>query len=447
MVLEFVNLFNFVRSKQKFDADDKNDKLNRSITVIILIIVTAFLTSKALFSNYIKCNGEQHEIANKMDYVESFCYVKEVFQPYDFRDQNPKANSSNTNFTFYAWMPLFISLIALWYYFPYMLWKMFLRGNMFNHVPIDVNGIVTTLDGTSIQDEVSSKKIDSISKYLDRVFMVNNYNLVYKNEICEENTKRTIYKNTKRSNKFSTNPIKSFIPLIYKFLFVKLVYLAVSLLVFTLVDFLFNFKSSFHYYGVKKLSHYLGHNVSVNDYLSVDYFPRVIFCEILSRDDIKNVRNSVYQCVLPANVFIEKIFVFLWAWFVLIAFLNLLSLIKWLNLLIFRGAYVKNALKWPLNEFYEPNKDLFNSFVNEYLTSEGFLAIVLIQSNTNSWNSRLILRSLWTMYVMRVRGDCEDFESSSRLVISTSSPLIQSENECKNKFNSNESTIPIKRHE
>ena len=40
------------------------------------------------------------------------------------------------------------------------------------------------------------------------------------------------------------------------------------------------------------------------------------------------------QCVLPVNFLLEKIYVFLWFWFVFVALMGVLSLLAWLNALI-----------------------------------------------------------------------------------------------------------------
>ena len=48
-------------------------------------------------------------------------------------------------------------------------------------------------------------------------------------------------------------------------------------------------------------------------YLRSSYFPRVVICELHSREDAVNPYVQVpFQCVLPANFLNEKIFIGLW---------------------------------------------------------------------------------------------------------------------------------------
>lgn len=45
MLWDFLNIFSSVRSKQRFEADDSIDKLNRSLTVIFLVIASLIISA------------------------------------------------------------------------------------------------------------------------------------------------------------------------------------------------------------------------------------------------------------------------------------------------------------------------------------------------------------------------------------------------------------------
>jgi len=65
-------------------------------------------------------------------------------------------------------------------------------------------------------------------------------------------------------------------------------------------------------------------------------FPRVTLCEFEIRYQSR-VHNYIVQCVLTINLFNEKIFMFLWFWFIFLAGATAVNFLRWL----FRALY------WP----------------------------------------------------------------------------------------------------
>ena len=75
-------------------------------------------------------------------------------------------------------------------------------------------------------------------------------------------------------------------------------------------------------------------------------FPKVTMCDLTVRR-LGNVQRYTVQCVLPVNIFTEKIYLFIYFWFILISFLNIVSLVLWvgeLTLWCDRQCYVSSHL-------------------------------------------------------------------------------------------------------
>ncbi|GFO18377.1 innexin [Plakobranchus ocellatus] len=92
-------------------------------------------------------------------------------------------------------------------------------------------------------------------------------------------------------------------------------------------------------YGLDVVSDFL-HGASYN----LARFPVYTICDIKIRQ-LANVHTYSFQCVLPYNMFNQKIFIFLWFWFIIISVINAYSFTKWaLHLLSYanRRRFVEN---------------------------------------------------------------------------------------------------------
>jgi hypothetical protein len=409
MIWDSLKVFSNVRSMQKVYADDYTDKLNRVTTVAILILTALLIYSNKFFGHQINCIDDQMRVTSvTLDYVNSLCLAKDTYTAVDFFGGN-KPENTHQKISFYPWLFLIVCSFAVCFYLPYLLWKSFVKHNCYHHIPVDITSIVTNLNKSDAQNKENfGKSIKMSSQYLDRCFSVNNFNDGFPSEECIDAQFVLSIKHPKgyrdRRNR-RTHMV--YCPLIVKYLFVKLCYLAVSVGVFVMAAQLLQMKEahSFYKFGFDAISKWLD-NTEINstNYLDSKYFPRVVFCDIHVRTDkkINNIHTYQYQCALPSNIFNEKIFIVLWAWFVVMIVCNTYSLFRWMVKYLFRKTIIKNILLWPYA--YDHDIDLYiDSFVYEYLSNEGFLVLMLIKSNVQDWHLRMLIRDLWLAYMQRIK--------------------------------------------
>ena len=124
-------------------------------------------------------------------------------------------------------------------------------------------------------------------------------------------------------------------------------------------------------------------------------FPRVTLCDFHIREVGITHRYTV-QCVLPINLFNEKIFLILWFWILLLAAFNIGDFISWLARIIrvgSRSAYVRRKLAMnqaanePLDDLTTSpqrqlnEKKIRKAFVRDYLQEDGCFALRLLARN------------------------------------------------------------------
>lgn len=409
MVWDFIQTFNNVSKRQNLYADDNVSKLNRKTTVSILIIVALFMTAKGYSADQIECNTESNTISVTKSYVNSICWVKDIYQPENFDSQHP---NGGIRFNFYPWLPVITLFLAFCYYLPYLVWKAALKFNMYQHMPIDVNSIVTMLNKSTVFEKKNfNSNIEKVSDYLEKCFSLNNFHNGYESDFDDVeslmNHKRLLGKDPKN---FVTRmkAKRFFVPLFVNFLLVKFTYLLVSVGIFGIIDLIFRFENTFYVFGYRMIYslYFETNDYDKSAYLNSSYFPRVVMCNIHSKEDMRNSKvEAPYQCVLSSNFLNEKIFIVLWLWFCLIALFNFFSLLRWTFIIVSRKRIIKEMLSWPFDNDYNIKKFL-DQFVYNYLSTEGVLVLMLIKSNTQDWHCRMIINILWKNFV-KYRSESE----------------------------------------
>ena len=159
-----------------------------------------------------------------------------------------------------------------------------------------------------------------------------------------------------------------------------------------------------------------------SDWTTSARFPRVTLCDFRVRR-LANVQRYTVQCVLPINLFNEKIFLFVWFWMAMVAALTLLSLCTWVARIavhIDRHRYVRHHLRL-MGQLQDPKTEStrrqVRGFVNDYLQPDGIFVLRLLGHNTNGLVVTELICSLWDNYRRKgVISDIEERPASIALV-------------------------------
>ena len=112
-------------------------------------------------------------------------------------------------------------------------------------------------------------------------------------------------------------------------------------------------------------------------------------------------QDYTVQCVLPINLFNEKIFTFLWFWFVLVAIVTCASFLAWFWRTVFRRnrvTVVKKYLKISDNLQNPGDKKLCKRFADQYLRDDGIFLLRIIERNTNDILMTDLVNKMWEIY-------------------------------------------------
>ena len=382
--------------KSRFD-DDFGDRLNHKYTSVLLVIFAVVVSTKQYVGEPINCWCPAHFTGNWEDYTNKICWVSNTYY-LPMEDSNiPQPGDPRAELGYYQWVPIMLLVQALLFYCPCLIWRL-----MNNKSGIDVNNVVDAAltAHNAMHAETRDKTIQYIARHYDRY--LGNRKKLGGNK-CFQGLKLFLAKNCcllcgRRYGNYLT----------FLYLLVKLFYVANAIgQLFLLNSFI---GTGYTMYGFDVL-----HELTTGtDWSPSRRFPRVTMCAFKVRR-LGAIHNFNVQCVLPINLFNEKIYIFIWFWLVLVAVVSCFSFISWLYRSIFkrdRIKYVRRHLKYAGKIKRETDKTVSHKFSEDYLRQDGVFVMRLVAKNTNDLISTEIVGALWEQFknkpLAAQKGDDED---------------------------------------
>ena len=359
--------------------DDFFDRLNHRYSTFILVVFAIVVSTKQYVGEPINCWCPAHFTDNHEDFTNKVCWVSNTYFVPLLKKDIPEVDEPKERIGYYQWVPMILLVQAMFFYLPAMVWRF-----MNNKAGVDVNNIVEaamTLQHTAYADN-RGKTLQFMAKHMDRYL---GSTREYRQGCCT-NIKHFVSRNCCL---ICGRKYGNYIVVLY--LTVKMLYLLnVIGQLFVLNAFL---GTNYHLYGyevISKMMHY-------EDFTASERFPRVTLCDFTIRT-LANIHRHTVQCVLPINLFNEKIYIFVWFWFVFVAFSNFISFVTWLArslLRIDQARYVRHHLtamgKLPGKE----DRKLVSKFVTNYLKQDGILVLRLVGINSSQMVVAELLAELY----------------------------------------------------
>jgi hypothetical protein len=177
-----------------------------------------------------------------------------------------------------------------------------------------------------------------------------------------------------------------FLPISY--VFVKLLYLAVALLQLVLINYWLS--DSFYTGKWRGLWSVLfgSHNWQL-----ADRFPRMTLCKFQVYI-LTDQQSHWVQCTLPVNIYIEKIYLVIYAWLWAMVALIAYSFVR--DLLFLRSAegFLTKELEHQQRPRVVMDKEDVSRF-RKYLGTDGVVLLKLIKENTNRYYSSVIAANMF----------------------------------------------------
>lgn len=200
---------------------------------------------------------------------------------------------------------------------------------------------------------------------------------------------------------------RSFFPrLTLLYLLVKSIYIVNIALQLISIHYLMNFEFNLHSLWQRLLIH--SSTVRHNSL----QFPTNVLCDFIVRFLGKNKHRHTVQCVLPINVFNEKIFLFTYLWLIFLLFCTTYNLfVQWIFFCLFQRQVIDSRTrrvhrvlsKFRDDEYSEgiPRIDyqpINKNFSQNYLRSDGLVIMRLLDMNVDCITMNDLMDDLWELY-------------------------------------------------
>ncbi|ETN72100.1 innexin-3 family protein [Necator americanus] len=286
------NSNNFSESFSSRLDDSGIDRLNYYYSTMVIMVLSVTITAKQYVGSPLQCWVPAQFTKAWEQYAENYCFV---YNTYWVRPDEDVPDSVDTRVAqqliYYQWVPFIMALEAAFFYLPVIFWS-----QVSNKSGLNIENLVRLAVAAEIaEDAGKEKKVNVICTHLQD-------SVALQHSRCEG---------------------ASFLRHITMFgqldgTYVSNVYLLTKILYVINLAGQFFMMNKFlgqndPYWGV----HILSDILTGTDWELSGNFPRIAMCDFQVRV-LGNLQRYSIQCVLSLNMFNEKIFLFLYFWFILV---------------------------------------------------------------------------------------------------------------------------------
>lgn len=373
-----VDVYAVLRHYCGFDRNDDDfiDRLSRYYSVLVFSIFVIIVSSVQFVGKPISCFTPASFTDAHVTYADFICWMSDTyFISLDAEIPEPddtEARQGSRAIRFYQYVPFILMLQACGFFLPGFLWR-----------------------------SGSSRLGIFLQKHLDQLDLS-------RRSLAESPTyRRQLIRNVAiRLDQYFRVRQRTFLPrLTCLLLMIKLMYIVNIVVQLITLHYLMNFELKFESLFQRLLIH------STNERHTSLQFPTNVLCDFIVRFLGKNKHRHTVQCVLPINVFNEKIFIFAYLWLIVLFACTLYNfLIQWLFFFLFQRQMIdtrSRRLHRAAAKFRDDENDLVQRveyqpltkhFSRDYLCCDGIVIMRLFDMNVDVITMNDLMDDLWELY-------------------------------------------------
>ncbi|CAI4228165.1 unnamed protein product [Auanema sp. JU1783] len=378
-------VLNTVPYSNQAGAKDIVASVHSFFTSNLLVGLAVLLSYKQFGGKPIECMVPTDFTSAWVQYAENYCWAQETYYV-PFSDPVLAARngeSATQKISYYQWMPFFFLFEAACFKLPCLIWKYFSSQSGMRVGEI----LRLASDDHNTVPEVKKANIASLCFHLQGALRFQKR--LKKKSLVPHKVLRFL------NIKYSTYYVV-FIYFVAKFAFLLNVGLQSKLLNSYMLS-NGDMESGLTNYGFDIWYSLLQGNTT---WKTSGLFPRVTLCDFEVRE-MGNIQKHTVQCVLLLNVFTEKIFIILWAWYLILAAFTTCNLFSWAFIIFSETSkehFIINHLEMceaPFDRSNAENQKHVDCFIDFYLGLDGILLLQLIAQHADVVFTTELIGALW----------------------------------------------------
>ena len=375
-----------VRERKIHVDDDPVDRLSRQYTVALTVFMAALVTLKQFVGRPINCWCPTEFTYSHCNYTNAVCWVsKKYYLDTDTVIPDGPLDQmlpTNQQICYYQWVAFVLIVQGVLTLVPCLVWRLATKNS-----GMGLSALMNVAHESAKGEALRHR--DYAIRYL--VVQISSYVTAQRDRGKGCRTRLTKF--LSKACCFIGGRLYGN-HLVTAYISVKLLYVLNAFGQLFLLDHLL--VRDFHFYGFRAVEQmYRGQGWS-----NPESFPRVTLCEFEMRHQSR-IHSYIVQCTLTINLFNEKLFLFVWFWFVFLGIVTLVSLFRW----IFRVMYWPGDVEYVKRLFvlyYEDNElrrpKMLDKFVRSHLRRDGMFVVRLLDINCGMTVASEVMWGLWSKY-------------------------------------------------
>nr|CAH8853446.1 unnamed protein product [Trichobilharzia regenti] len=393
VALEFISQLDKLHFVDSVGLDDFADRCSYMLSFVILVMCFTIVTLKSYVFEPLSCYiPTTFSGSNLGPYINAFCWINgttPISVDTDQLDNQKYWNSlEDKKINYYQWVSLVLALQAILCYLPRLIWE----AISFNRVGTNLGFLVESAQAASKETgNERATRVQFIANVMDTLLFARR-DLRRPDDKKNENGMTTFF-----------HTIQNMLPrkrlgtaLITYYMLIKCLYLLNSIGQLLLMERFLGIKGDYRLFGISILNDL----IMGRHWNETSVFPRVGFCRVPIKLTSTPIPMVTVQCALPVNMLNEKIYVFLWFWFVFIASLEFASIGVWIYRLAARQSRLRLLVRYlKIADVYEESMDpLLARFEMTFLRLDGSFLLQMMRLNAGSLITQEILQAMLKRY-------------------------------------------------